>query len=391
MDPGEWAFLRKVYSKLIPRQSLVSQVFAHRPRLVSLDVFRGVTIAAMLLVNNPGSWGHIYPPLRHAEWHGCTPTDLIFPFFLFIVGAAMAFSLRDYLSEERRADARLVSRVIRRVLLLLVLGLFLNAFPRFEFADLRLPGVLQRIALVYAIAVAVLVTLSARRVAAAAAIVLLGYWAMLALIPVDGVTPALSADGNLPRLVDLAVMGPQHLWSGSPTDPEGLLSTLPASVTCLLGVVAGVVVRDREPRAAIRRLCVLGVSLAAVGYAWSFVLPFNKPLWTPSFVLWTAGLAMLSFAACYWLVDVRGARKVFSPFERMGLNAITAFVGSGLLARVLVMIEVGDGTLKSSAYDALVRSGLAPINASLAFALGTVVLWMLILWAMERAGIRLRV
>lgn len=354
-------------------------------------MFRGVTIAAMLLVNNPGDWAHVYGPLRHAEWHGCTPTDLIFPFFLFIVGAAMAFSLRRWTDADGPPGGAFWWRLTRRVVLLLGLGLLLNGFPSFDLASLRLPGVLQRIGLVYAITAVLVVLLRSRWLVAVATGLLIGYWLVLTQWPVDGVAPALEPDRNLPRTIDLAVFGAPHLWSGSPTDPEGLLSTLPATVTCLLGFAAGVWVRDRGPRGVQRLLLLWGVLLAAAGWAWSLVLPLNKPLWTSSFVLWTGGLGMLAFAACSWVVDVRGVRAPLRAFERMGVNAITAFVGSGLLARLLVRVPMGDGSLKQACYDAILGLGLAPVNASLAFAVLTVALWMAILWAMERLGVRLRV
>ncbi|MEL7484457.1 MAG: hypothetical protein AAFN41_08895 [Planctomycetota bacterium] len=198
----------------------------------------------------------------------------------------------------------------------------------------------------------------------------------------------MSADENLVRTVDRTVIGAQHLYrDGTGTDPEGLLSTLPVIVTTLLGYRAGVLIRGR----ALRRVCMEAVALTAAGLLWSIWLPINKPLWSPSYVLLTAGLAGVCFALAHWLIDARGLRWIGRPFEQMGVNAITAFVGSGLLARVLIHVRIGDTSLKGQAYDGLLATGLSPINASLAFAVLTVLLWMGILWVLARAGVRLKV
>ncbi len=351
-------------------------------RLISLDAFRGATIAAMLLVNNPGSWSHVYAPLRHAEWHGWTPTDLIFPFFLFIVGAAMAWSLRRYREAGAGVSRGFAVRVTRRVALLVGLGLLLNAFPTFDLAGVRLPGVLQRIGLVYLIAAPLVVLCSGRMLVVVGAMVLLVYWWVLGRW-------GMSPDENLARTIDHALFGPFHLYrSGESTDPEGLLSTLPAVVTTLLGYRAGLLIRDGGR---VDRVLIESGVLAGLGLLWGVVLPINKPLWTPSYVLLSAGLAGVCFAGAYWLIDMQGRRWIGRPFEQMGVNAITAFVGSGLLARVLIHVRVGDDTLKGHAYGWLVETGLGPMNASLAFGVLTVLLWMGILWGLARAGIRLRV
>lgn len=347
-------------------------------RLTSLDAFRGTTIAAMLLVNNPGSWSHVYAPLRHAEWHGWTPTDLIFPYFLFIVGAAMAWSLDRY---DRQLSPAFIGRVLRRIGLLIALGLMLNGFPQFDLASLRLPGVLQRIGLVYLIAAPLIILCSGRALAMGSVLVLGVYWWLLAHW-------GMSADENFVRTVERAVIGAQHLYrDGTGTDPEGLLSTLPAVGTTLLGYRAGVLVRAGQ----VQRLVVESAALVLAGLLWSIWLPINKPLWSPSYVLLTAGLAGVCFALAYWLIDVRGLRWIGRPFEQMGVNAITAFVGSGLLARVLIHVRIGDSSLKGHAYDGLLATGLSPINASLTFAVLTVLLWMIILWGLARAGVRLKV
>ncbi|MEM7627846.1 MAG: DUF5009 domain-containing protein [Planctomycetota bacterium] len=369
-------------------------------RLLSLDAFRGLTIAAMLLVNNPGSWAHVYAPLRHAEWHGWTPTDLIFPFFLFIVGAAMAFSMGKYTGAGARRGA-VVWRVARRVALLIGLGLLLNGFPMYELGGLRWPGVLQRIGLVYLLASIVVLWLPVRAQVGLGAVVLAGYLATLTFVPVEGVAPAMEATRNLPRAIDLAVIGEEHVWGGSPTDPEGLLSTLPATVTCLLGYWAGLLIRARRDRPAglLVRLSLLGVALTAAGLLGGVVHPINKPLWTSSYVLLTGGLAMVCLAGLYWLIDVRGWRRLGTPAAWMGVNAILAFVGSGLLARLLIRIPapgraIGGadaGSLKAWVYESLVGLGLSEVNASLAFAVLTVAVWWVLTGVLTTRGVVLRV
>lgn len=359
-------------------------------RLLSLDVFRGATIAAMLLVNNPGSWSHIYPPLRHAEWHGCTPTDLIFPFFLFIVGTAMALSFRRY--EGARVPGSTLWRVARRSAVLIVLGLILNGFWHYDLANIRLPGVLQRIGLVFLLAAPVVLWLGRSADAwkrwLVSAVLLGGYWLALVLTnPSDPYDP----EQNLVRTIDRALLGSAHVYSASPTDPEGLLSTLPAIVSTLLGYEAGRLLRERPGVSGLAKLLVLGIAGVAAGWGWDRVMPLNKPLWTGSYVLFTAGWAAIGLALSYGLIDLARVRKPFKPLASMGVNAITVFVGSGLLARVLVFTEIGDRSLKSWMYGSTFEPWLSEINASLAFAISTVLIWTIISLTLDRLGIRLRV
>ncbi|MEM0964325.1 MAG: heparan-alpha-glucosaminide N-acetyltransferase domain-containing protein, partial [Bacteroidota bacterium] len=316
-------------------------------RLVSLDVFRGLTIMGMILVNNPGTWSAVYPPLLHAEWHGWTPTDLVFPFFLFIVGVAIPLAFEKRLA--RGADrAGLVRKTVKRAAVLFALGLGLALFSRvwrlvagegFDLSDLRIMGVLQRIALCYLVASILYLTTSARTLAVVGAALLLGYWAALELVPVPGVgagqldVPA----ETLPAYLDRLLLGPQHLWIGADKqwDPEGLLSTLPAIVTTLLGIVAGKMVgrKDTDRTEVAARMLVTGLVLTAVGSAWGWVLPINKPLWTSSYVVLTGGLAFSVLGACYWAADVRRWRGCTQPFVVYGVNALLVFVGSSLLAQ----------------------------------------------------------
>ena len=366
-------------------------------RLVSLDAFRGMTIAGMLLVNNPGTWSHIYAPLRHAPWHGWTPTDLIFPFFLFIVGVAMTFSYGKRL--ERGADRGvLLRKAARRSLILFGLGLALHGFPNYDLSTIRIPGVLQRIALASFCATAIVLAFRVRGQAIAAAVLLLGYWALITLVPVPGVGAGVLEPGqDLGAWLDRMIFGTQHLWVYAETwDPEGLLSTMPAVATVLLGVLVGHGIRaDRPERAKLTGLLAFGAAATLVGLAWGTVLPINKNLWTSSYAVLTAGLGALFLGACYWLIDIRGRRGWATPFVIFGTNAIAAFFLSSLFARILNLITVGSGaeatTLKAFLYQTAFASWLSPINASLAFAISYVLVWLGAMAVLYRKGIFIKV
>jgi predicted acyltransferase len=393
-------------------------------RLLSLDVMRGATIMAMILVNNPGTWGAMYWPLGHADWHGWTPTDLIFPFFVFMVGVAMAYSLTKYTTGDSRPTAALYLRIARRVLLLILLGLFLAAsgwfcklligrFEPWDGSTLRWPGVLQRIALAYLGASLVVLWLRGNWQVVAAGVLLLGYSAMLWFLPQG--TPLeerFSPTGNVVRQVDLALIGPNHMWTratSEPTDPEGLLSTLPAIVTALAGYWVGLFVRAAPVDGGrVGRLALGGTVVAGLGIVWDLVplashgMPINKALWTPSFVLLTAGLGMVALAACLAMFDVLGRGKPWAarlalPFQMVGVNAIFVFVMSGFVARLLGTLRVGEQSLQSWLYqnafvEPLAAVGLSdPRLASLGFALATVGVWWLVLAAMWSRGWSVRV
>ena len=370
---------------------------APRPggRLVSLDVFRGITIAGMLLVNNPGSWSHVYGPLRHAEWHGWTPTDLIFPFFLFIVGVAMTLSFGGRLAKGA-APGELMGKATKRAFILFGLGLMLAAFPYWgvDLSTLRIPGVLQRIAVAYLAASVIVLYTGPRVQAAIGAALLLGYWALMTLVPVPGHgAGVLTPDGNLGAYLDRAILTTDHLWQYSRTwDPEGILSTLPAVGSVLMGVFAGYWIRS--PRSGGRialGLLAAGVAATVVGAAWGTVFPINKNLWTSSYTVFTGGLALLFLAACYWVIDVRGWKGWAKPFVVFGLNAIAAYFLSGIFARLLNMIPVGDAPLKAWLYDNAFASWAGPVNGSLAFALSFVLLWIGLMWILDRKGIFIKV
>lgn len=366
-------------------------------RLRALDVFRGLTIAGMILVNNPGTWSAVYPPLRHADWHGWTPTDLVFPFFLFIVGVSIALALGPGL-DARESRGRLVLRIARRVLILFALGLFLAGFPAFDLGTIRIPGVLQRIAVCYGAAALLFLVSGPRAQAVAAGGLLLGYWALMVLVPVPGYGAGdLGKAGNLAAYIDRAVLGP-HLWRASKVyDPEGLLSTLPAIATTLGGVLAGHWLRSPRPLAArVRGLAAAGAVATLGGLAWGGWFPINKPLWTSSYALFTAGAALLALALCIWLVEIRGWRRWTLPFVVLGQNAIAAFVLSTFVARLLSLVTVAGGdrprvSLHRWIYELAFAPWAAPAAASLLYAVAYVLLWTALMGILYRRGVFLRV
>jgi predicted acyltransferase len=366
-------------------------------RLISLDVFRGLTVAGMVLVNNPGTWGTVYGPLRHAEWHGWTPTDLIFPFFLFIVGVAIPLALGRRLAdgEER---GRIVRRIIRRSLIIFALGLILHAVPSFDLTDLRIPGVLQRIAVCYLASALLFAVTGWRTQAVLAGAALLGYWAALTLVPVPGFGAGdLGQEGNLAAWLDRALLG-RHIWRvGRVYDPEGILSTVPAIVTTLFGVLTGRWVRSGRTAGVIARgLLVAGATGVALGLLWGGWLPLNKSLWTSSYTVFTAGAALVVLAACYWAIEIRRWRWWTPPFVVLGVNALAVFFLSTLLAKLLVYVHVTGTGARSRALQAVLFDGLfapwaSPANASLAWALANVLLWVLVMWPLFRKGVTLTV
>ncbi len=371
-----------------------------RERLIALDAFRGMTIAGMLLVNNPGTWSAIYPPLEHAPWHGWTPTDLIFPFFVFIVGVTTHLSLGA--RERQGAPPSAITRqILKRGALIVLLGLLLQAFPYLpltRITEVRIPGVLQRIGVCYLAAALLSRGRSTRAVGAIAAVLLLGYWALQTLVAPPGVaTPTIDVPGEtLSAWLDRTVFG-SHLWQQSKTwDPEGILSTLPAIGTCLLGVLTGRWLATGAPLADRLNGLFAGGALGMVaGLMWNWVFPINKNLWTSSYVLFTAGMACVAIATCAWLIEVRGRRAWAAPFVTYGLNPLTAFIGSGAMARVLGLIHLPMGgetvSLQQAIYRTAFGSWLAPRNASLAYAIAFVALWYGILRVLERKGVVLKV
>ena len=362
-------------------------------RLLSVDVLRGLTVAAMVLVNNPGTWRAIYPPLRHAAWHGWTPTDVIFPFFVFIVGVAIPLALAPRLSRDGRAAVAL--KVVRRSIVIFALGIVLNGFPWFVWSTLRIPGVLQRIAVCYLVAAIMYLATSTRAQAIIASALLLGYWLVMTLVPVPGYGAGdLSPEGNLAAYIDRAVLGP-HIWQFAKVyDPEGILSSVPAVATALLGVLTGTWLGSgRKSDVIAARLALAGIAGIAVGELWGLSFPINKSLWTSSYAMLTAGLALVTLAGCYWLIEIRERRRWATPFAVLGVNALLLFFLSTLVARLLSIIKVGPErqSLQAMLFDRVFNPLASPVNASLAYALTYVVIWWAIMWLLYRRNVRLRV
>ena len=410
-----------------------------KERLISLDVFRGFTILLMTIVNNPGSWNAIYPPLEHAEWHGCTPTDLVFPFFIFIMGTAIPFAM-----PTKQFDFTVFNKIVVRSLRIFCLGLFLNFFSKIEFfglegisllafrliitlgvayallgnfslkiktylvfgilvillllayssieeyKDVRLPGVLQRIGIVYFLVSLLYLKSNLKTQLLIAASILLGYWILMAFVPVPGFGAANFEKGtNLAAWLDNLVLN-GHLWSFSKTwDPEGILSTLPAIATGIFGMLVGQVLNLAISKIEIvKKTTVIGITLLVLGLLWSIIFPINKALWTSSYVLYTSGLATLSLSLLYYIIDIANYKKWTSLFLFWGVNPMIVFFFSGIIPRVLTAINIQSPKIPSEQID--LRSFLYefyivpifnnPLNASLAFPILYACFWSLILW-----------
>jgi len=381
---------------------------AKSERLISLDVFRGITIMGMVLVNNPGSWGNIYPALEHAAWNGVTPTDYIFPFFVFIVGVAITLSLTK--RKERGDDQKkLMLQIFRRAGMIFLIGLILHGFPYYNLSTIRIPGVLQRIAIVYFFTSFIFLKTNVKTQAYITGGLLLFYWALLALVPVPGygisnlsVSVLKDAAGNTfaPNLVgwlDYQLL-PGHLWKVTKVwDPEGILSTIPAISTALCGVLLGAWLRTNNDRTTkVVWMFIfgnLGLVAAAIFDMW---FPINKSLWTSSYVLFNAGMALHFFALCYWFIDIKGVTWWTKPFVVYGVNAITVFFLSGIVARSMGLIKVlnaaGESvSLQSFLYQKYFLSWLAPLHASLAWAITFVLVMLGLMWILYAKKIFIKV
>jgi len=355
-------------------------------RYIALDVLRGMTIAGMILVNNPGSWSTIFPPLRHAAWHGCTPTDLVFPFFLFIVGAALAFSFAKYGSSLNSSS---VKKVVKRSMLIFLTGLLLNAFPFFNtnpnadlsfwqnwvyyIEHLRIFGVLQRIALCYLVGALLALWLNKPKKIILAGIALMALHTVI-LIIFAGEEGAFALNGSISGAIDVAIFGEAHVYKGYgiPFDPEGLLGVLSGSATVLFGYLIGGIIRGgKEKINAVADIYTIGLISLGIGVVMSIFIPINKPLWTPSYVLYAGGWSVLMLALFIYFIDIKGKERLFFPFKALGLNPLFAFVMAGVFSKLLgriikwsstVILE--DGTTKevtTSAASWLYRNGCVSI------------------------------
>jgi predicted acyltransferase len=349
-------------------------------RLASLDALRGCTVAAMLLVNDPGDWEHVYWPLDHSTWNGCTPTDLVFPFFLFVVGVSVALAILPRL-EQGAAPAALTRTALWRALRILALGVAINALAAWLMpgAHLRFPGVLQRIGVCFAGVALFAIHTKPRTQWIAIALLLLGYWGLLWL------GGSLEPWTNIVSRTDSAVFG-RFVYlidpaSGRGHDPEGLLSTLPSLVSTLLGLRAGCWLHQGK----LKPLLLAGVLSLLLGALWSLWLPLNKNLWTPSFVLWCAGWATLALLAFHQLIDRRSWPALG---RRFGVNAIAAYAGSELMQ--IVLPALGQESWYRHLFAGWMMPRFGPYFPSLAFAVVFVAVWWLIVYAMDRRHIYLK-
>jgi predicted acyltransferase len=376
-------------------------------RLLSLDVFRGMTIAGMVLVNNPGTWSQIYSPLKHAEWHGATPTDYVFPFFLFIVGISITLALGKRV-ETGGVSSDIYLKIFKRAVVIFALGLFLATFPFYNFtqnewldiSNVRIMGVLQRIAVCYLTAALIFLHTNWKQQAIIAFALLLIYWALMTLINVPGceITTFNDKTCNLAAYLDRLILTENHIWKSAKVfDPEGLLSTIPAIATTLAGVLTGHWLRRKnDDTEKVAAMFFFGVCLTAIGWCWGLIFPINKSLWTSSYVVYMAGLALCFLGCCYWLIDIKGYRKWSKPFVIFGVNALVLFVGSGVLGRILSLIKLptADGktvSLQKAIFDNVFLPLASPINASLLYAISFILFWLFLMWLLYRKRIFIKI
>lgn len=424
---------------------------AEQKRLISLDVFRGMTIAGMVLVNNPGSWSAIYSPLKHAEWHGWTPTDFVFPFFVFIMGVAIPIALGKRL--ETGVTGEVYWKIFKRAALIFLLGLIQMGFPFFDtaktemplaikivsllsivgiialfftdnfkfskyltiglfaflaifyffnqgfplesFQKLRIMGVLQRLALCYLFASLIFLWTNWKQQAYIAVILLLLYWVLM----LYGGNGDLTMEGNFSGIIDRIILGENHIYKPTSKfyDPEGILSTMPAISTCLIGVLCGHWLKtNRNDTEKVSGMFFWGVALMSIGWIWNFWFPINKPIWTSSYVAFMGGLGLLYLAFCYWLIDIKGYKGWTKPFVIFGTNAIALYFGSAIFSRIISRIQwqVADGkttNVQAWFYNKFFVPFAEPINASLAFAIFYILFWLFLIWLLYRKRIFIKV
>ena len=361
-----------------------------KERILSVDIFRGMTIVLMILVNTPGTWSDVYGPLRHAEWHGYTPTDLVFPFFLFIVGCSIVFAYKN-----KETGPSTYKKIIVRTLKLIGLGLFLGAFmiePPFikPFAEIRFPGVLQRIGVVFFFASILFLNLDWKKLIGVSATLLIGYWLLMRFIPVEGVASTFErAPNNLANYLDVKVFG-SHNYKAD-YDPEGLLSTIPAIVSSLLGIFTGLVLLSKQSKKA-TLLFGMGGSYLILGYLWDLFFPINKALWTSSFVLVTAGWANIVLALIYYLTDVKKI-KFGSIFRYAGANAIILYFFSSFITKLFYLIKVdGETSIHGWLFQNIyVQDFLSMQFSSLLYGLSVVAFYCLLGWVLWQRRIFIKV
>jgi predicted acyltransferase len=355
-------------------------------RSFAVDFFRGLTLALMIVVNTPGTWEHVYAPLRHAEWHGCTPTDLVFPSFMFLIGVSMWFSFAKY---ERQWSAAVGWKILRRTALIFLLGLLMNKFPFYwkDWGDWRIMGVLQRLGLSYGLASVLVLNLSRRSLLWISGAILLLYWGLLYFGGVPGTDPY-SLDTNAVLRLDRWLLGERHLWHGERIyfDPEGVLSTLPAIVTVILGWLSGEMIawRAAQKEVLVRDLLTFGLICGFMGLAWDLFFPINKKLWTSSYVLYAGGISMLVLSLCIWLIDVRNWRNGTGFFVAFGTNSLFAYLLSEVLAIALSSIPCTVNGKPSSVFEWLYVTLFKPLDAGPFGSFLFAIAFMLVCWIVCR-------
>ena len=371
----------------------------HINRFIALDIFRGATMALMVIVNTPGAWAYVYSPLRHAQWHGCTLTDLVFPFFLFIIGVSMRFSFDKY---DICKYGPLFNKIIFRTITIFIIGLLLNAFPfirqDWDWSSFRILGVLQRIALAYFFASFIVLRFDVKGIVNISFILLVGYWITLMAYGWYSGQDPYALKTNLILVVDQFLLGESHLYGGTGIqfDPEGLLSTIPSVVTVLIGFLVGTMIKttnDHEDNA--QRMAVLGSLLIIIGWLWGFIFPINKQIWTSSYVLYTGGIAIILLAGLVWLVDIKKINWWTKPFVILGSNAIFLYALSSIWVKILLKITFEFEGKIISGYSYLYKTIFQPlagnINGSLLFAFFHVLIFLLILTWMFRKKIYIKI
>jgi predicted acyltransferase len=376
-------------------------------RLLSLDVFRGATIAAMIMVNNPGSWNHMYGPLKHADWHGLTVTDLIFPFFLFMVGISIVLAFSK-LQAQGVGNRQLVKKITTRTIIIFGLGLLMHGFPYITFQDgiglhhylsnLRIMGVLQRIALCYLAASLLYLYVKPKTILWIMASTLVIYWVLMMFVPVPGYGSGMidQRETNLAAWLDRLIFTRAHLWDGMVYDPEGLLSTFPAIVTTLIGVFTGkILFSNRDVFEKISLFMLWGFALFTAGYVWGWFFTINKALWTSSYALLVGGLAMMVFASVYWLIDIKGYKRFTHLFVVYGVNPLIVFFLSGVLSRALDIYTLSAGgqsiSVKQFLFENIFLAVASPVNASLLYSVVWVLAWFVVLSLMYKKNIFIKV
>ena len=359
-------------------------------RIYSIDILRGMTIALMIIVNNPGSWANVYPPLLHAKWHGCTLTDLVFPFFLFLVGASMRFA---FVKWHYFPSKKFYQHVFWRTFSIFMAGVLLNAYPfirqDWDWSTFRILGVLQRIALAYGISACLIIRYDFKQMTKILTGILLFYWGLLWI---GGSTSPYGLETNLVRKVDLLLLGEQHLYSGFGLyfDPEGLLSTIPSVGTVIIGyLMGGMLHTTKNYDDCAKRMAIFGSAIVFIGWVWGYLFPINKALWTSSYVLFTGGIATLVLSVLTYLIDIKKWKEPFWVFEVFGTNSIFLFILSGVWTKTIINIERNLNGTTVNAYHYLYKTIFVPIggdlDGSLLFAMSHILgFWLILLWMYKK-------